>query len=91
MHTYQVRFAVDVRVKALRCFAPLSHVDIPETKAISLHFTDTIHLRKMLHRAGLPDEIASMTNPMYTWTVTFVQLSILGYSPRELRSLGIVG
>ncbi|WP_263367253.1 hypothetical protein [Edaphobacter bradus] len=87
MHTCQVRFDVDHPLRILRCMPPDDRIADPRYAAI--HFEDSIQLLNRLRRAGLPEEIASPVNPATTWTVTFEQLSLLGYSAEQLRLIGV--
>jgi len=87
MRTYQVRFDVDNALRLLRCLPPEER--IADECYASLRFTDSIELLGRLRRAGLPEEIVHGEGKRTSWTVTFQQLRILGYTEAQLKVLGI--
>ncbi|HEX7159180.1 MAG TPA: hypothetical protein VF214_09215 [Edaphobacter sp.] len=85
MRIYQARFHIDYALRILRCLQPEER--IADGRYAALHFEDSIQLLKLLRVAGLPDEI--LQGSRTTWTVTFQQLAVLGYTREQLEELGI--
>jgi hypothetical protein len=87
MRTYQARIDVDYSLRTVRCL--LAGDRIVQDRYTALHFEDSIQLIRLLRQAGMPEEIALGDNAKTTWTVTFQQLSLMGYSAEQLNAIGI--
>jgi len=87
MRTYQARFDVDYSLRILRCLPP--EEKIADNRYAAIAFQDNIQLLRLIQRAGLPEEIVHGEGARKTWTVTFQQLAILGYTDTQLKALGI--
>jgi hypothetical protein len=87
MRTYQARFDVDYSLRTLRCL--LAGDRIVDDRYATLHFEDSIQLLRLLRQAGMPEEIVLGDNAKTTWTVTFQQLSVMGYTGEQLKTIGI--
>lgn len=85
MRTYQARFDVDYTLRILRCLPPEER--FANGRYAALHFEDSIQLLTLVRKASLPDEI--LQGSRTTWTVTFQQLALLGYTQEQLGSVGI--
>jgi hypothetical protein len=88
MRTYQARFDVDYSLRILRCLPAGDR--IADDRYAALSFEDSIHLLRLLQHAGMPEQIALDDNAKTTWTVTFQQLSVLGYTGAQLKTLDIL-
>lgn len=87
MRTYQARFDVEYSLRTLRCL--LAGDRIVHDRHTTLQFEDSIQLLRLLRQAGMPEEIALGDNAKTTWTVTFQQLSLMGYTAEQLNAIGI--
>lgn len=87
MRTYQARFDVDFSLRTLRCL--LAGDRVIEDRYAVLYFDDSIHLLRLLRQAGMPEDIALGDNAKTTWTVTFQQLSRMGYTVEQLTAMGL--
>lgn len=85
MRTYQARFDVDYSLRIMRCLPPEER--IADGRYAALNFEDSIQLLRLLREAGLPEEI--LQGFRTTWTVTFQQLAVLGYTREQLEGLGV--
>ena len=85
MRTYQARFDVDYTLRILRCLPPQER--IADGRYAAMYFEDSIQLLRLVRKAGMPDEI--LQGSRTTWTVTFQQLALLGYTQEQLEGIGI--